>query len=205
MNRGDEMRYTTKGLISIEGQHDVYHCNQPDCPTCKAFWEYATRLREQAERKEPGRLSTKEWISARYLDGMTVREIAFNVDWPDDKVIKYLTAIKLYKHSKRPHRRVRPEPHPVQLALSLGTTKQAVKIKQTEQRMRTLIEAGLSRQAIAKRLHHTPEAVYQYIATHPLPRVRQQTVTLYDVTYSGGHRYFDRDGNEYQVKRMENE
>lgn len=256
------MRYTTKGLISIEGQHDVYHCNQPDCPTCKAFWSYAAGLREQMKQSSPRKLSVKQWIKARYQAGMSIRKIAFNVNWNDTRVENYLikcglikpTSRKGEKHPVKAKRKAttgKPKrskpankhtksveqpspvrlpvqasnehteptsaqkretvttkpitPAPVQLSLSLGTTKQAIKIKRTEQRMRTLIEAGLSRQAIAKRLHHTPEAVYQYIATHPLPRVRQQTVTLYDVTYSGGHRYFDRDGNEYQVKRMENE
>lgn len=257
------MRYTTKGLISIDGQHDIYHCNQPDCQTCKAFWSYAAGLREQMKQSSPGELSVKQWIIARYQAGTSVREIAFNVNWNDTRVENYLIKCGVFRPTSRKvtpqpvkakHKvtagkpkhtetannqpesvehplsvklpvkvsserteanRVRKRetvtakstvPDPVQLALSLGTTKQAVKIKQTEQRMRALIEAGLSRQAIAKRLHHTPEAVYQYIATHPLPRVRQQAVTLYDVTYNAdSHRYFDRDGNEYEVKRMENE
>lgn len=197
-------QYTVKELTSIEGQHDVYHCNQPDCPTCKAFWEYATRLREQAERKEPGRLSTKEWISARYLDGMTVREIAFNVDWPDDKVIKYLTAIKLYKHSKRPHRRVRPEP--VQIELKIGDQSGTITVPYQQAHMAELIWAGLSVQAIARRLKISATAVKQYIRTHDIPKVQQQAMTLYDVTYNAdSHRYFDKYGNEYQLTRMENE
>lgn len=256
------MHYTTKGLTTIEGVHDVFNCTDPDCVTCKAFWDYAAGLREQMKQSSPGELSVKQWIIARYQAGTSVREIAFNVNWSDTRVENYLIKCGVFRSTPRKRTsqpvkakykvtaskpkhtetannqpesvehplsvklpvkvssecteatRVRKRetatakstvPDPVQLALSLGTTKQAVKIKRTEQRMRTLIEAGLSRQAIAKQLHHTPEAVYQYIATHPLPRVHQQTVTLYDVTYSGGHRYFDRDGNEYQVKRMENE
>lgn len=256
------MRYTTKGLTSIEGSHDVFHCNTPDCAICKAYWAYAECLREQMKQSSPGELSVKQWIIARYQAGTSVREIAFNVNWSDTRVENYLIKCGVFRSTSRkvtpqlvkakhkvtagkPKRtetannqpesvehplsvklpvkvsserteatRVRKRetvtakstvPDPVQLTLSLGTTKQAVKIKQTEQQLRTLIEAGLSRQAIAKQLHHTPEAVYQYIATHPLPRVHQQAMTLFEVKYDGGHRYFDRDGNEYQVKRMENE
>lgn len=196
-------RYTIKGLTSIEGQHDVYNCHQPNCLTCKAFWKYATRLREQAEREEPrGRPSVKKWIEARYLEGMIVRKIAFNVDWPDDKVIKYLTSVKLYKKPKRPHRRVRPAP--VQLELRIGDQSRTVAIPYRQAQLTKLVWTGYSVQAIAKKLNMKAPAVYQYIRSHEeIPDVQQRTLTFQNVTYNGDqHRYFDGNGNEYRIIKL---
>lgn len=201
------MKYTVKELIQIEGMHDVMHCKQPQCKTCNAYWSYAKRLREQANQNDPLQAkppAIKRHIREQYQAGKSIREIAFNVDWDDDAVIEYLRGRKLYKEPKRRQRRAKRSP--VQLRLQLGMTKSAQRMQREEHTMSQLIDAGYSKQVIARRMCKTVQAIGQYIDTHSLPKIDQTTMQIYDVTFGvNQHRYFDRDGNEYQVKRMENE
>ncbi|WP_156301655.1 hypothetical protein [Secundilactobacillus similis] len=90
--------------------------------------------------------------------------------------------------------------------MKIGEQTGTVTVPYQQAHMTELIWAGLSVQAIARRLKIGATAVKQYIRTHDMPKVQQQAMTLYDVTYNGdSHRYFDNHGNEYKLTRMENE
>lgn len=56
-------KYTVKELTTIEGNHDVMHCNEPQCPICKAFYAYSMKLRTQDE------------IMERVSDGQTITQV----------------------------------------------------------------------------------------------------------------------------------
>lgn len=55
-------KYTVKELTQIEGDHDTLHCEVPGCPICKAFYDYAMKLRTQTEIME--RVGSGQTVSA---------------------------------------------------------------------------------------------------------------------------------------------
>lgn len=197
-------KYTVKGLTSIQGNHDVMHCEIPNCETCAAFWVYAKLLRNQVDLSEPSSPTQhpKQYIREQYQAGKSIREIAFNIDWNDDEVIQYLRERKLYIETKK---RYRARHHsPVQLRLQLGLTKSAKRMQQDSFEIKKLIEQGYSKQAIARKLYKTVQAVGQYINLHDLPQIKQSSILIYDVTFNfDQHRYFDRNGQEYRLTRVQ--
>ncbi|MCL3858673.1 hypothetical protein [Pediococcus pentosaceus] len=205
------MKYTTKELTRIQGTHDPYNCEIINCDVCARFWSYARGLRQQSsEEGKTGRkgklterqqalkvlnkikftnvsdLINKHSVALRTAIkvGCSIREIAFELDCRDSQVAKALDSLKL-----------KPK------------TKAQLKLEKYRKQLKTMAQAGYSIKGMAKVLGKKDyEGLAFYLRKYDLPIPKTNKLTIEEVIYTSGNyykrRYFDMEGNEVELRRV---
>lgn len=206
------MKYTVKELTKLAGTHDPYHCHEENCNICIRFWTYAKGLREQDKEEEQRKVTrlvskrknrrqvlakldkikttdvkklVREWrpeLTQAINAGCSVRDIAFELDCDDAIVVEALDYLRL-----------KPK------------TRSQLRIEAYQDELTRLVGEGYSVEGIAKLLNKkAPSGISQYLSKHELPRPNVETIKIEQTEYQSGreikHRYFDKQGNEVEIK-----
>jgi hypothetical protein len=206
------MKYTVKELTKLAGTHDPYHCHEENCNICIRFWTYAKGLREQDKEEEQRKVTrlvsrrknrrqvlakldkikttdvkklVREWRSELTLainEGCSVRDIAFELDCDDAVVVEALDYLRL-----------KPK------------TRSQLRIEAYQDELMRLVAEGYSVEGIAKLLNKkAPSGISYYLSKYELPRPNAKTIKIEQTEYRSGreikHRYFDKQGNEIEIK-----
>ncbi|WP_158632718.1 hypothetical protein [Pediococcus pentosaceus] len=206
------MKYTVKELTKLAGTHDPYHCHEENCNICIRFWTYAKGLREQDKEEEQRKVTrlvsrrknrrqvlakldkikttdvkklVREWrpeLTQAINAGCSVRDIAFELDCDDAVVVEALDYLRL-----------KPK------------TRSQLRIEAYRDELTKLVAEGYSVEGIAKLLNKkAPSGISYYLSKYELPRPNAKTIKIEQTEYRSGreikHRYFDKQGNEIEIK-----
>ncbi|QYY85501.1 hypothetical protein [Pediococcus pentosaceus] len=206
------MKYTVKELTKLAGTHDPYHCHEENCNICIRFWTYAKGLREQDKEEEQRKVTrlvsrrknrrqvlakldkikttdvkklVREWrpeLTQAINAGCSVRDIAFELDCDDAVVVEALDYLRL-----------KPK------------TRSQLRIEAYRDELTRLVAEGYSVEGIAKLLNKkAPSGISYYLSKYELPRPNAKTIKIEQTEYRSGreikHRYFDKQGNEIEIK-----
>lgn len=206
------MKYTVKELTKLVGTHDPYHCHEENCNICIRFWTYAKGLREQDKEEEQRKVTrlvsrrknrrqvlakldkikttdvkklVREWrpeLTQAINAGCSVRDIAFELDCDDAVVVEALDYLRL-----------KPK------------TRSQLRIEAYRDELTRLVAEGYSVEGIAKLLNKkAPSGISYYLSKYELPRPNAKTIKIEQTEYRSGreikHRYFDKQGNEIEIK-----
>ncbi|MBF7124870.1 hypothetical protein ITR00_02030 [Pediococcus pentosaceus] len=205
------MKYTTKELTRIQGTHDPYNCEIINCDVCARFWSYARGLRQQSSEEIKkgikGKLNEKQQalkvlskikftnvsdlinkysiaLRTAIKVGCSIREIAFELDCRDSQIAKALDNLKL-----------KPK------------TRAQLKLEKYRKQLKAMVQAGYSIKGMTKALGKKDyEGLAFYLRKYDLPIPKTNKLTIEEVIYTSGNyykrRYFDMEGNEVELRRV---